>query len=159
MCSIPGRNDGARTTARPDRRLLALALLAVLLLPLLASCGKKGWPEPLILQERFEFGNLYGVREGDCLVVKARLEGKWENMTSVRLEFSDTDIDCPTCPFHPSQESLLAMDDPELSVEDEVLTIRHCGLDPSATYRWRLVGYNVHEELEPETSEVRLTTP
>lgn len=135
------------------------ALIAVAGLVGLYGCGKKSWPEPAILQERFEFQSLYGVREDTCLVVKVRLGGKYENMSRVLLEFSDTDVDCPQCPFHPSQEVELSADDGTLLVEDNVLTIRHCGLEPGKTYRWRVVGYNTHGELEPEVSPVRLTTP
>ncbi|THB65135.1 MAG: hypothetical protein D6E12_13295 [Desulfovibrio sp.] len=139
-------------------RSLALGVLGVLVLVSL-GCGRKSWPEAQILAEEFGYKTIHAVREEGCLVIRTALDGKWQNMSRMLLEISDTDTDCPGCPFYPSQEVEVSTEAGNLMQEEEVLIIRLCGLNEGQTYRWRLVAYNVYDELGPVISEVRLTAP
>ncbi len=142
------------------RKSTWIALLAVVISSLAVSgCGKKSWPEPRSVKERFGWSSVQALREGACLKITARMSGQWGNLEEVALELSPTQEAgaCANCPFHPSQRVVLRPGDPGLSLDGPELALEYCQLNPEILYRYRLVGKNVYSGLADAHSTIQLT--
>lgn len=139
--------------------LLFFALLAFSLAAGVWGCGKKAWPEPRLEEDRFGWEQIWHERHGSCLDVRALLSGAASKLSHVILEWEA--VSGPEAaqdrPFTP--ETKLRLDDfsREFKRQNEVIRIHVCGLDPGASYRWRLVGVNRHAGLGRVPSEIQIT--
>jgi hypothetical protein len=120
----------------------------------LTACGLKVWPQPQADEDTFAWGDITYASRGTCLEINGILTGAYENLAKIELEIAYTEDDCPTCPFKSEQSVVFAMDAPELSRHDGALRIEYCQLPVSASYRWRVVAYNVHTLLQKVQSKV-----
>ncbi len=142
-------------------RLALLISLLVLLLAAGPGCGRKNWPEPGAEQERFSFAAPTGNLVNGCLEVRARVQGKSENLSRLVLELarSGEGGDCPGCPFHAQERIEVPLDAPNLKLGKRSLLLTQCGLDPGAAYRWRLAGSNSYPGIAPVTTRPLFNAP
>lgn len=137
--------------------VICFAMASVLLVG--AGCGKKGWPEPRLDEDRFSWGQIQHQRQGACLDARALVDGAANKLGSVYLEWMrmDTKEDCPDCPFEVTGRVLLGDGSSEFKRQNGVIRILFCELEPEASYRWRLVGRNVHRGLGSVPSQVEFS--
>ncbi len=135
-----------------DKLFLLTALLVSAILT--AGCGVKAWPEPKVQEERFVWKNITFSAQSTCLNIQATLDGAFSNLSRVVLEVAPADEDCPSCPFVARHTISFEMDAPEITYNGASLSLRCCQLPETTGYRWRLVGYNVHNALQPVISHV-----
>lgn len=144
------------------KSLVAL-LLAALLVPMLAACGKREWPQPKLSEDRFRIRSLSVRRARGCLIVDCELAGAWQNLESVRLliePLGDGPGDgCATCPFLPRATRLYSLSAPEVRQDMNRIVITACDLDPAKPYRLQLVAVNAFPALKPVLSELVLAAP
>lgn len=126
---------------------------------LLWGCGKKGWPEPRLDEDRFHWAQIQHQRYDDCLDVRALLGGAATNLRFVTLEWMEleTNEDSPESPFIATGRTRLEDSSAEFKRQNGVIRILYCGLDPDTSYRWRLLGRNKHIGLEPSISPVQFS--
>ena len=141
---------------------LLLPALLLLAAALLFGCGKKTWPEPKAVEERYSWDSVEGSIENDCLVIRAEMGGNWGNLVTVALEIVETDVqsECLGCPFQPSSQIELAPGSPEFPRTGRILMLRYCPDSPlpqGSRYRWRLVGKNIIQGLSDTISPIGLT--
>ncbi len=164
MFSTSGKQNGAPQKADiACNRFLrkAICLVLALLLLGLVGCGKKSWPEPNADQERYDFKDEQARIAHNCLEIKAKLSGNKDNISKIILELAetDTDTDCPTCPFHPEMRVEFPLSDQQLQIGRNSVALRYCLIEAGASYRWRLVGYNSYPGLGAVTSRILITRP
>lgn len=142
---------------KPSTFLMTAAVIC--LLAGLTGCGKKGWPEPQIDQDRFSWGQIQHQRYDHCLDARALLDGVASNLRYVTLEWMELEgnEDCPGCPFAPTGRVRLDDASEEYKRQDRVIRILFCGWDADASYRWRLTGANVHTGLGAVSSPVQFS--
>lgn len=134
----------------------ALVLVAVLALcALAAGCGKKAWPTPQDTEHTFSFAGLNSQNRGGCLVIEGRIEGAWKNVEAVYLEYGANE--CDGCPFVPERSVEYARGDANFFLEQGVLRVTRCGLEPDSAYRWRLTGVNVLGAIKDVSTDIMST--
>lgn len=133
--------------------------LAVFLLAFSMGCGKKGWPEPQIDEDRFFWGQIQHQRQGACLDARALVHGAADKLGDVYLEWMQGDIpeDCPECSFEVTGRVLLGDGASEFKRQNGVIRILFCEWDTESSYRWRLLGMNVHRGLGSVESHVEFS--
>ncbi|GAU09263.1 hypothetical protein [Desulfoplanes formicivorans] len=129
-----------------------IALLGILLLT--TGCGLKVWPSPLAQEDEFSWKEVSFSFSDTCLTIRATVEGAYDNLARVDLEWAPGDEDCPSCPFQARETRSFAMSDPEITRQGQTLTLLFCQLPPHTGFRWRIVGHNVHASLQPVASHV-----
>ena len=131
-----------------------LPLFAIFGLLCITACGLKVWPQPQADEDTFAWGDITFVSRGTCLEINGMLTGAYENLAKIELEIAYTEADCPTCPFQAEKTVTFAMDAPEISRKDGAINLTYCQLPASASFRWRIVAYNVHTLLKKVDSRV-----
>lgn len=139
------------------RTLLVLWIPAIAAMLLISGCGKKAWPEPDLDYERFEWASVSGELRKTCLVVTGELTGNIDNLDAVYVELERNQ--CTDCPFRPEKREGYQLPSPMVQRQGNSVTINICGLDASATWRWRLVGVNKYDVLGETLSKVGSTGP
>jgi hypothetical protein len=130
-----------------------IALFGILFLT--TGCGLKVWPSPQAQEDEFSWKEISYSFSDTCLTIRATVEGAYDNLASVDLEWTPAEEDCPSCPFQAQQTRSFAMSDPEITRQGQTLTLLFCQLPSSHTgFRWRIIGHNVHPSLEPVASKV-----
>lgn len=141
-----------------SRMLLCFALILLLML---FGCGKKGVPQPDDARDKFAWADT-SMQAGlnGCLSVTGTLSGQVANLTDVVLEIQPIadDDDCVGCPFTPTER--MEFSERTLRGHPEVNTIRlnYCPREETPSYRWRLIGINVHRRFPYEVTPVKLFT-
>ena len=135
---------------------LAVSLILVAVC-VFGGCGKKDWPEPDMDYERFHWVSAGGELRRTCLVVTGELTGNIDNLDAVYVELEKGE--CPGCPFNPERREGYKLPSPMVQRQGNSVTVNVCGLDASATWRWRLVGANKYEVLGEAESKVYGTAP
>ena len=127
-------------------------------LALAAGCGKKAWPEPDAKGELVAPIRESATWNNNCLVVRAVLDGKPQNLERLVLELAPAD--CPGCPFQALQQREFRPGGPGFTLDPDTgqALLTACNLDPAAGVRWRLVAYNVFRTLSPATGQDHLAT-
>lgn len=143
---------------QPDWRCL-VGVVAVCLLVVGAGCGKKGWPEPRLDEDRFSWGQIQHQRQDACLDARALVLGAVNKVGPVYLEWMrwEGPEDCPECPFTRTGRTLLRERSSEIKRQNGVIRILFCEWEPDVSYRWRLVGWNVHRGLGIVESSVEFS--
>ena len=140
------------TTGSTYTRLAYTALLGILLLT--TGCGLKVWPSPLAEEDQFSWKDVTFSFSDTCLTVRATIEGAYDNLSRVDLEWAPSDEDCSSCPFQARQTRSFAMSDPQITRQGRSMTLLFCQLPADTGFRWRIVGHNVHTSLQPVASKV-----
>lgn len=135
------------------------ALLVILICIFTLSCGKKQWPTPKIVEDKFSWERVKTTRKGECLFVECQLEGKFKNLASVSLQIQPMDVGCPDCPFTPSHIENYDHSYKSMRQVGPYVRVVYCGMDPGQSYRIRLAGQNKHKALGESISLVYITTP
>lgn len=144
-----------RTEPASLLRLFAALAAAVALCALVAGCGKKAWPTPEDTEHVFSFAGLAGENRGGCLVVEGRVEGAWDDLDAVYLEYGANE--CDGCPFVPERSFEYRRGDADFFLEQGLFRVTRCGLEPGVSYRWRLTGVNVLGAVKDVTTDVMST--
>ncbi len=123
-------------------------LTLILMAAMLQGCGKKAAPVPDDNRDRFSWASSsMMVLPNNCLAVNATLSGNVANLTDVVLELQPLQPDntCADCPFAPTEREEFA--ESAVRGHPEVNTIRltYCPREQAPSYRWRLVGINIHK--------------
>jgi len=134
---------------------LLVALLAAS--PMIAGCGKKGWPQPRDTSDSFSWVRANATPASGCIRVEAELNGNLRNIEYIALELQTAGSaeDCPTCPFNPNERVEYHPEDLGITSQQGAFSTLYCPTRKSDAYRWRLVGVNVYGTLEHATSTVR----
>ncbi|MFP4168938.1 MAG: hypothetical protein ACLFSY_08895 [Desulfonatronovibrionaceae bacterium] len=133
--------------------ILIFSLTAVL------ACGKKEWPSPIVKEEVFSLQVENATRVRDCLQVQARVSGRADNLSAVVLEAEDIgkEAACPTCPFQATQSFTLSRNSAQMDILGDILHLQVCGLDLDSDYRFRILGKNIHSQIND--AETRVFSP
>lgn len=136
-----------------------MTAVAICLLAGLVGCGKKGWPEPRVEEDRYQWAQIQHHRYGQCLDARALLEGESSNLRFVYLEWMELEgrEDCPGCEFKLTGRVRLDDATEEFKRQNGVIRILFCGWDPDVSYRWRLTGANIHRGLGFTSSPVQFS--
>ncbi len=138
-------------------RKTSLAIFCLLFLCLLTSgCGKKIWPSPIDTEDAFSFSHLVGENRNGTLIITATVDGAFENVETIYLEYGEND--CLKCPFVPSTSVDFTSSSPNFSLQHGALRLFVTGLDPKAVYRFRLTGSNLVRALADVKSHVATAT-
>lgn len=123
------------------------------------GCGKKGWPQPRLEEDRFQWAQIQHQRYDHCLDVRALLDGAARNLRSVTLEWMELENAEAGSgkTFAPTERVRLDDSSPEFKRQDRVIRILFCGWKADASYAWRLVGTNRHVALESVPSPVQFS--
>jgi len=139
--------------------MVAIVTLMLSLALFVSGCGKKGWPDPQLEEDRFAWGQMQHLRQGECLDARALVHGAPEKLGDVYLQWMELDAneDCPGCPFEVTDRIRLGDGSSELKRQNGVIRILVCEWTPEVSYRWRLVGMNIHRGLNPVISPVQFS--
>ena len=138
-------------------RLAFIAGLSLLCLFLLASCGKKGFPQPHDTSKNFQWKETEAKVVGNCLAFTGSFEGEYQNFDGIRLEIARLSgpDDCPGCPFVSQEIMDLSPKDAGFDSNAGTIAFSYCP-QKAAAYRWRLVGINIFNRLPHATMNDRL---
>jgi hypothetical protein len=129
------------------KRALFLCLFLVL-----AACGKKEWPQPIVSEEMIQINHMEARMEQGCLLINAKLGGRLVNLEYFMVEIEQDG--CPTCPFTPSFVRKYYPYSPAVYQRENsyIFTIREPL--PAQTLRIRLKADNTHQIIEPAVSAI-----
>jgi hypothetical protein len=105
--------------------------------------GKKEWPEPQNIQESFTMQILCADRTDNCLSLQIVINGAVEKLYRASIQFEpigDDDGGCESCPFVPRDAEHYLRSEPNFILNDNVLTLKFCSLNPLKNYRFRVAG-------------------
>lgn len=126
----------------------ACCLIMILAVAGLAACGKKGYPQPPGDKNTFAWVYADANIRNDCLSLRGRLQGDYNNLESLRLEVEPTGNidDCVGCPFQPVETEVFYASDIGMNEAGE-FTLLYCPEQKSHMYRWRLIAVNSYHTL------------
>ncbi len=139
----------AREHYAPVRPYAALTLCLLLALFLaLAACGKKSNPKAPGVKNTFSWVYVDAAIRNDCIAVRGRLQGDYNNLESIRFEVEPVGNvdDCVGCPFRPLETEIFYAADINMSADGE-LTLLYCPEQKSHIYRWRIIAVNSYHTL------------
>lgn len=143
-------NHHYRASRAPARIWLisACCLLLILAVASLAACGKKGNPKAPGTKNTFSWVYVDAGIRNDCITVRGRLQGDYNNIESIRLEVEPAGNidDCVGCPFQPLETEIFYASDLNMSADGEVALL-YCPEQKSHVYRWRLIATNSYHTL------------
>ena len=134
------------------KRLLLLCLVLVL-----ASCGKKEWPQPIVSEEMIQINHMEARMVQGCILINAKLGGRLVNLEFFMLEIEQDG--CPTCPFTPSFVRKYYPYSPAVYQRENSYIFTICEPLPGQTLRIRLKADNTHQIIAPALSEIITLTP
>lgn len=126
----------------------AVCLILVLIVVGLAACGKKGNPKASGSKNIFSWVYVDASIRNDCINVRGRLQGDYQNLESVRFEIEPAGNvdDCVGCPFQPLETEVFYATDINMA-EDGELSLLYCPEQKSHIYRWRMIATNSYHTL------------
>ena len=134
------------------KRLLLCCLLLVL-----AACGKKEWPQPIVSEEMIQINHMEARRDQGCIMINAKLGGKLVNLEYFMIEIEQEG--CPTCPFTPSFTKKLYPYSSSVYRQENSFIFTICEPLPGQSLRIRLKADNTHHIIEPAFSEIITLAP
>lgn len=134
------------------KRILFLFLVLVL-----AACGKKEWPQPIISEEMIQINHMEVRMEEGCVLINAKLGGRLVNLEYFMVEIEQDG--CPTCPFTPSFERKYYPFSTGVYRQENSYIFTICEPLPAQTLRVRLKADNTHQIIAPAFSEIITLTP
>ena len=134
-----------------------LLIAGLCILSFAGGCGKKGMPQPKDSSQAFTFARVTTSSAGDCLTVQGKLQGTVKNVEAISLELEaiGADFNCPTCPFRPSERQDYSKAEAGLLNED-TFSVQYCPRSGASSYRWRMIGKNVFQNLDYAVSPTRI---
>ena len=136
---------------------LSCFILFICLAAILCGCGRKKWPQPAESESHFRLVETEAARQGQCLHLNVLVRGPIENLSHLVLEIAPMDEqNCAGCPFVPRARFEYAPGSSGVRFSENSAYIAQCGLDENLPYRYRLLGYNVFDTIEPIITPVRL---
>ena len=134
------------------KRLLLLCLFLVL-----AACGKKEWPQPIVTEEMIQINHMEARLEQGCVMINAKLGGRLVNLEYFLVEIEQDG--CPTCPFTPSFVRKYYPFSSGVYRQENSYIFTICEPLPGQTLRIRLKADNTHQIISPALSEIITLTP
>jgi hypothetical protein len=135
-------------------RALVAGFVILSLLWLGLGCGKKGWPEPDIDEDRFVWSEISSEVTGRCMDITALLSGNVQNLARVTLEVEMRSEPCPGCPFSPTTTVRMEPGSENWERRGALVHVMWCGLEPDKAVRWRLIGHPLHASMDDVRSRV-----
>ena len=128
--------------------LTVCCLILFLAVISLTACGKKGDPKSPGTKNTFSWVFVDANIRNNCINVRGRLQGDYNNMESIRLEVEPTGNidDCIDCPFNPLETEVFYASDLNMSADGEI-SLLYCPEQKSHIYRWRLIATNSYRTL------------
>jgi hypothetical protein len=127
-------------------------ILALVLCLMLAACGKKEWPQPVMGDELIRINHLEARMDSDCLLISAKLGGRLINLEYFMVEVEQNG--CPTCPFMPTFSRRLYPNSEGVTRRENSFLFTICTPLPAETLRIRVTADSLHRIVEPAVSEV-----
>lgn len=146
--------------AKKTTPLTSLILyMTVILLSLIfvTGCGKKDWPNPVAKEDRFEWKKVRGQREGNCLRIKAIVQGNINNLAKIVLELEEAKEICQGCPFSANDQMAFSLNAPEVEQQGSKIHIYCCPFQGGQEYRWRLRGINTFYAIKDVISDIHIS--
>ncbi|WP_320169794.1 hypothetical protein [Maridesulfovibrio sp.] len=145
----------------PVKRYILPVLLVLLLA--VSGCGVSIWPSPRKSDDVFSFVSVEGKRVGECIKVIVKVDGAYQNVENLSLQFqadgSGPGEGCPSCPFFPAIRKDFVPGSEGIQSDGPTFVFSECGLDPSKSYRWRVVARNAYDALGVVISDVYTAIP
>lgn len=133
-----------------------MALVLLVLLLVMAGCGKKGAPMPDYSRQLFSWRNVFATLSDEgCVSVSGSVGGEAQNLAFMVLELEPLDASCAGCPFVPQETYRVNSADAWESPDGQTFRFAYCPATRSESYRWRLVGRNVFSSLPAVPTPVR----
>lgn len=128
--------------------VLALISACLLIVYLLAGCGKAGYPRPQDESRAFEWGEVNAKMVGKCIAFTGNFTGRYEYFDGVRLEIDSLSgpEECPGCPFVPDEVTEIPPRESGFNPEEGSIAFSYCPKVAKA-YRWRLAGISIDSRL------------
>ena len=117
-----------------------MALVLLVLLLVMAGCGKKGAPMPDYSRQLFSWRNVFATLSDEgCVSVSGSVGGEAQNLAFMVLELEPLDASCAGCPFVPQETYRVNSADAWESPDGQTFRFAYCPATRSEAYRWRLV--------------------
>lgn len=126
-------------------------ILFVLFLALMA-CGKKEWPQPVATEEAIFIDHIDARRDGNCLLINAKVGGKLHNLEFFMVEVEENG--CPTCPFRATFVQKIYPYGSGVRQRENSYVITLCQSFGSPNLRIRLKAENTLSIIDPAISDV-----
>lgn len=132
------------------------SLILLVLLLVVAGCGKKGLPVPDYSQQMFSWRNVFAVMSEDgCISISGSVSGETRNLAFMVLDLEPLEASCAGCPFVAQESFRMDPADAWESPDGQTFRFVYCPAARSDVYRWRLVGHNVFSSLPAVSTPVR----
>lgn len=119
---------------------------------LLAACGKKEWPQPIVTDETITIDHLEARLDQGCLQVNAKLGGKLVNLEYFLIEIEQDG--CPTCPFTPTIVRKAYPYGESVYRRENSFIFTICQPMEAQVLRVRLKADNTHHIIAPALSKI-----
>ncbi len=131
------------------KKITILTCLSILLI----ACGKKGLPEPDLIEDLFTWQNISAASIENCISVSGQLQGNVENVMSVNMEVQGLTEACVDCSFVAEMNEVY---EPQEIFDNKsnVFQLNYCPTREYDEYRLRIVGNNKVLGLPQVTSQI-----
>ena len=147
------------------RKSVIAATLLLFALSVLAGCalGRKEWPEAARSEDRFTLKLMEGERVDDCLLLQVAVQGAVERLWRASVLYESVGDGegqgCVGCPFVPRAARHFMRGQDGFDLQDNVLRLSLCGLEPGVEYRFRVSGKSEIPNMALQYTDVYMAEP
>lgn len=141
-------------------------IVITLLIPIqfiLFGCalGKKEWPSAQKSEDAFKLELIIGDRQENCLLLELEVLGAVDRLhrASIQYEKVGENDGCIGCPFVPREAVHFTRNSNDFRLNNNMLSLSLCSLDPNSEYRFRVVGKSELPNSPLVYTDVYVTTP
>lgn len=147
------------------KRIIIISLLFAVGLALLSGCalGRKDWPSATESEDRFSLRVVEGVRQDNCLLLTVTVKGASNRLLRASILYESVGDGegqgCSGCPFVPREAVHFTRGQDGFDLQNGILSLSLCGLNPGVEYRFRVSGKNELPSMPMTYSEVWTSAP
>ncbi|MBG0789962.1 MAG: hypothetical protein H0S80_05615 [Desulfovibrionaceae bacterium] len=145
------------------RFFIAAAFLPLCLMVAGCAMGKKEWPSVQQSEDRFTLKLVEGVRRDNCLLLDVAVNGAANRLWRVSIQYEAVGTEegqgCSGCPFVPREAKEFTRERRDFNLQDSILKLSLCGLEPGVEYRFRVVGTSELPAMPLESTDVYESLP
>jgi len=147
------------------RNLFVVVTLILCVQANLCGCalGRKDWPSPQKGEDRFSLKLMDGIRQDECIMMNIAVKGASDNLWRATVQYEAVGTDegqgCAGCPFVPRDVIHFTRESSGFVMQNNVLRLNLCGLNPGVEYRFRVVGKSELPSMPLENTDVYVAAP